>query len=219
MAGEADPPHSSAMTNSKTLSEGQSDPSVGMFFFLAIFIFCQALIFINLFIAVIVNNVESVSLQMAMEQEREQADKGVDPTALGIDPRLLSGTSLENSLRSAPKANAMSPFTAGGAEGSKSDTPEGMDLLGEQNSKGLASLQQLHGYEYFHPRDKELLKEYLMLLASADSQMERYSRQLKTMDDLVDIVEKADFLREGVIDIDAEGSINPEGKDAGHDDG
>ena len=45
-----------------------------------------------------------------------------------------------------------------------------------------------------------------MLLASADSQFERYSRQMKTMDDLVDIVEKADFLREGVVDLDTEGA-------------
>ena len=196
----------SEVREDKNRPPGEADQSGAMFYFFMLFIMAETMIFINLFIAVIVSNVESVNLEMAQQQRLEQEQQEGDKAAmLGIDPRLLSGAGLGDSLRDAQAASS-----PGGAEGSKNDTPEGTDLDGTQGSKGLESLEQLHGYEYFHPRDKELLKEYLMLLASADSQMERYSRQMKTMDDLVDIVEKADFLREGVIDIDAEGGAEPQ---------
>ena len=135
-----------------TISQTQeTDQSGAMFFFLMCFIIMQTMIFINLFIAVIVNNVESVNVEMSRQRIQEERD--VDNSLRQIDPRLLSANSVEVRNRK------LVGSTSRDAEGSKTDVPEKSVGNDKTESKGAQSLHQLHGYEYFHPRDKELLME------------------------------------------------------------
>ena len=160
---------------------------------LTMVILVETFILINLFIAVIVNNLEK-SNELAIQQQNAYKSRMQSTEEEKLLMELADRSIYAGSRLSSIASNANDLQLNSNAKLAEST----------EGSIGMDSLKKLPGYNYFSPREIELLKDYFALLASTESHLERYFRNLKTMDDLVDAVEKAEFLREGVIDAEVD---------------
>lgn len=179
-----------------TLYEAADGQDGTILAYLIIFIILETFIFINLFIAVIVNNLHEAQAKGKASSKR----------------RLLKARSLLNAVRGRRRRQRTMRRQAmmNLAEDAQ---PEGLrdDADGEMNDGGglgiddtegaggggadrvpaarshLMDVEKHYGKDMPH-RQKQLVAHYFMLLASLESSAERYQNQQKILDDLVDAV-------------------------------
>eukprot|EP00948_MAST-09A_sp_MAST-9A-sp1_P002174 g2174.t1 len=149
----------------------------GLFLFLFIFILSQTFIFINLFIAVIVNNLEQ---QMAAQERKETRE------TINAERRDSRST---RRVRKDTNASTTSMRSI-------ASSIDSLDIDVHEDT----NLKDIVGFNQAPAQQKTLLRNYFRLLASLDSHSSRYNMHLKTLDDLVDVVEQRDFMDSGATD-------------------
>ena len=170
-----------------------------MLAYLTTFIVLETFIFINLFIAVIVNNME---VQQQMQHEARVLHGG----ARRRRKRKKKKKKKKKKRKKGKRRNTLDPEAANSAQAVDLDLDldeddwnfDGEMIDGSDGPIGLdaAMLEFENQFDQkLQPWEKRLMGDYLMLLAALDNGMEQYQSQQKTLDDLVDITAQHEYER------------------------
>ncbi|KAI9183569.1 Cation channel sperm-associated protein 1 [Blastocladiella emersonii ATCC 22665] len=167
-----------------------------LFIFLFLFVVLEAFVLLNLFVAVIVSNLEQLQIAASGTKRRRAGGQSqLRPTTGGVatvyDPTAPNGgTATRSGGTPAPDTSTDRLANSGGAGPGGAGTSPDMQQLHDlfRNEWGIDN--------YYSPnmpaRTKALTAHYFMLAAALEHNVEYYQTQQKVLDDLVDLVKSKD---------------------------
>jgi cation channel sperm-associated protein 1 len=133
-----------------------------------IFVILESFIFINLFIAVIVNNLQTQNEKV----KKKKRQKARETVAGDVSMKEQEEFKLKSDKRPSQYSK---------------DNMEGVGNSNKASRVGSEDMD-LHYQEFNLPTwEKHIMSDFLMALAALDNNMESYQRTQQTLDDLVDL--------------------------------